>query len=248
MIRVTQSWDDGVTDDVRLIELLHKYKAKATFNLIPGSYTAERKTSHWHYQDTKEVFMLARPELPALYRDFEVASHSLTHPNLAKLPSDKLAHELLESRKQLEDLFQRPIRGFAYPYGSYNIVVKEAIRRQGYVYARTAIPGPEYATATNPTPVNVPSVYPPADPMEFGTTTHQLNPRFWQEFANTKAHGGVFHFWGHSYEFLTEKMWQAFEAKLARLSADPAVVWMTNLDLFTPAAEYNISIQPDSLV
>ena len=235
MIYVTQSWDDGVTDDVRLVELLHKYKAKATFNLIASSYTAHRKTTHWRYQDTKEVFALARPELPALYRDFEIASHTVTHPNLGKLPLDKVAWELAESRKQLEDLFQRPVRGFAYPYGAYNAVVKEEVRRQGYVYARTAIPGPEYATVANPTPENVPSVFPPTDPMEFGTTTHQLNPRFWQEFAYTKAHGGVFHFWGHSYEFLTEAMWNEFEEKLARLAADPEVCWMTNLDLFTPA-------------
>ena len=235
MIRVTQSWDDGVTDDVRLVELLHKYKAKATFNLIPASYGAQRTNTHWRYQNGPEVLMLARPELPALYRDFEVASHSLTHPHLTKLTPDELTHELAESRKQLEDLFQRPVRGFAYPYGDYNAAVKDALRQHGYVYARTAIPGPEYATAANPIPVNVPSVYPPADPMEFGTTTHQANPRFWQEFANTKANGGAFHFWGHSYEFTTEALWQEFEAKLARLTADPDVCWATNLDLFTTA-------------
>ena len=45
----------------------------------------------------------------------------------------------------------------------------------------------------------------------------------------------MFHFWGHSYEFTTETMWQEFEAKLARLAADPAVCWATNLDLFTTA-------------
>ena len=234
MIRVTQSWDDGVTDDVRLIELLRQYKAKATFNLVPGKYATHRATTHWRYQDTKEVFMLARPELPALYRDFEVASHTVTHPHLDQMSPDKLTWELRESRQQLEDWFQRPVRGFAYPFGAYNAAVKEELRRQDYVYARTAIPGPEYATAAQPTPVNVPSVFPPADPLEFGTTTHQLNPRFWQEFAHTKAQGGVFHFWGHSYEFLTETMWQEFEAKLARLAADPDVCWMTNLDLFAP--------------
>jgi len=237
MILVTQSWDDGVTDDVRLIELLRKHNAKATFNLISAGYEAERRNTHWRYQDGKEVFMLAHGELVDLYRGFEIASHTVTHPHLAQLPPEKVSWELAESRQQLEDLFQRPVRGFAYPYGSYNDAVKAELRRQGYVYARTAVPGPEYATPENPTPENVPSVFPPADPMEFGTTTHHLNPRFWGEFNYTKATGGVFHFWGHSYEFMNDTLWNEFEEKLARLSADPDVRWMTNLDLFTALPE-----------
>ena len=228
MVSVTQSWDDGVTDDVRLIELLHKYKAKATFNLVADSYKEQRQDTQWRYQNVKAVFVLALSELPALYQDFEVASHSLTHPHLDKLPADKLTRELAESRKRLEDLFQRPVRGFAYPYGSFNEAVKNELRRQGYAYGRTAIPGPEYGNLKGPDPAYT---FPPADPMEFGTTTHQLNPKFWDEFERSKAVGGMFHFWGHSYEFLSEAMWQDFEEKLARLRADPDVRWATNLEL-----------------
>ena len=241
MVHVTQSWDDGVTDDVRLTELLQKYKAKATFNLIGDGYKEHRHDTQWCYQNGKSVVMLARPELPALYQDFEVASHSLNHPHLDELPADQMAWELSESRQRLEDLFQRPIRGFAYPYGSYNDAVKAELRRQGYVYGRTAIPGPEYPDLTGPAPAYT---FPPADPMEFGTTTHQLNPKFWEEFARAKAVNGMFHFWGHSYEFLNDAMWDDFEEKLARLSADPAVQWATNIDLFTAQHISNISATP----
>jgi peptidoglycan/xylan/chitin deacetylase (PgdA/CDA1 family) len=227
MIRVTQSWDDGVTDDVRLIELLHKYKAKATFNLISGAHRAERYTSGWKYQDTKEVFMLARGELPALYRDFEVASHTVTHPHLETLPPEKVTWELEESRKQLEDIFQRPIRGFAYPFGTNNEAVRAEVRRQGYVYARAA--------------ERVPRVHPPDDPMAFGFSVWFSEARFWEEFERVKAAGGVFHFVGHSYEFTSEAMWAEFEAKLARLSADPEVHWATNLDLFTSDAPAKVN-------
>ena len=230
MVYVTQSWDDGVTDDVRLVELLHKHKAKATFNLIGDGYKAQRHDTQWRYQNGKSVVMLALSELPALYRDFEVASHSLNHPHLDELPADLLTWELTESRRRLEDLFQRPIRGFAYPYGSYNDAVKEEVRRHGYVYGRTAIPGPEYVDWPGPAPQYT---FPPADPMEFGTTTHQLSPKFWEEFERSKTLGGLFHFWGHSYEFLTDAMWHDFEEKLIRLNADPAVRWVTNLELFT---------------
>ena len=89
MIQVTQSWDDGVHDDVRLIELLRKYRAKATFNLISGAHRAERFSS-WKYQDTKPVYHLALAELVELYRGFEVASHTVTHPHLEQLPPEKV--------------------------------------------------------------------------------------------------------------------------------------------------------------
>ena len=220
MIRVTQSWDDGVHDDVRLIELLRKYRAKATFNLIAGAHRAER-FSNWRYQDTKQVYHLARHELPDLYRDFDVASHTVTHPHLEQIAPDKVAWELAESRKQLEDIFQRPITGLAYPFGSCNPVVKAEARRQGYRYARAGR--------------FVPVVFPPDDAMEFGITCWFSDEKFWQEFARVKQAGGVFHYVGHSYEFVSETMWTVFEEKLARLSADSEVQWVTNLELFTSA-------------
>ncbi|MEI8063159.1 MAG: polysaccharide deacetylase family protein [Verrucomicrobiota bacterium] len=220
MIRVTQSWDDGVHDDVRLIELLRKYQAKATFNLISSAHRAER-FSNWKYQDTKPVYHLALSELVELYRGFEVASHTVTHPHLEQLPPEKVAWELAESRKQLEDIFQRPIGGLAYPFGTCNAAVKEEARRQGYRYARAGR--------------FVPLVFPPADPMEFGITVWFSDEKFWAEFERVKQTGGVFHFVGHSYEFVNEAMWTEFEAKLARLSADSEVHWMTNLELFTTA-------------
>ena len=232
MIYVTQSWDDGVVDDVRLVELLRKHRVQATFNLVPGHYRAERYLSDWRYLGTKEVHILSRSELPELYRDFEIASHSTTHQHLEQITADKLAWELAESREQLENIFQRPVRGLAYPFGSFNAAVKEEARRQGFAYARTAIPGPEYDGGNHPHPVPA-YRFPQADPMEFATTTHQRNPKFWDEFARAKAQGNYFHFWGHSYEFLDAAMWAEFEAKLARLCADPDVRWVTNLDLFT---------------
>jgi len=218
MIRVTQSWDDGVVDDVRLIELLRKHGAKATFNLFPGAHRVQRHST-WRFKGTKDVYNLARNELVELYRGFEVASHSVTHPHLEKLSPDTVAWELAESRKQLEDIFQHPILGHAYPFGTFNSAVKDEVRRQGYRYARTGNAGPH--------------IFPPADPMEFGYTVWFSSEDFWKALAKVKQAGGVFHFIGHSYEFLTEEMWTEFETRLARLSADPEVRWVTNLELFT---------------
>ena len=47
MIKVACCWDDGVVNDIRLIEILRKYNAKATFNLNPGTHKGYRETSCW---------------------------------------------------------------------------------------------------------------------------------------------------------------------------------------------------------
>ena len=49
MLKVIQCWDDGVVNDIRLIELLRRYKAKATFNLNPGFHSALRDPARWVY-------------------------------------------------------------------------------------------------------------------------------------------------------------------------------------------------------
>ncbi len=50
MVHVACCWDDGVETDLRLIELLKKYHAKATFNLNPGLYYPDRRrTSGWQF-------------------------------------------------------------------------------------------------------------------------------------------------------------------------------------------------------
>jgi peptidoglycan-N-acetylglucosamine deacetylase len=220
MVTVTQSWDDGVVDDIRLIGILRKHGAKATFNLNPGLHDDHARGHGWEYKG-KEVLRLARDEMRDLYRGFEVANHTVTHPWPTRIPADKLEGELAEGRRLLEEFFQVPVRGLAYPFGDHNAAVHEAVRRTGHVYARTCTPAA--------------AVFPPADPMQFHPSLHFLSPQFWPEFERVKVAGGVFYFWGHSYELLDEPMWAAFDQTIARLSADPAVQWKTNLELFLPA-------------
>jgi len=225
MILVTQSWDDGVLDDIRLMDILRRHGAKATFNLNPGIYRDERGFG-WRFKD-HDVYRLSSGDVKTLFGDFEVASHSVTHPRLEQLPREQVRQELVDSRRILEDWFQRPIPGFAYPFGSFNDTVKEELRAAGYVYARTVS--------------NADHVFPPVDPMEFKVSTHVHGPAFWESFERAKAAGGVFYFWGHSYEIRNETMWSEFEAMIARLSADPDVRWVTNIELFQPSATPTLS-------
>jgi peptidoglycan/xylan/chitin deacetylase (PgdA/CDA1 family) len=215
-MKVLQSWDDGVVDDIRLTGLLRRYRARATFNLNPGLHRPGRSFS-WRYGD-KEVWRLGRDELVDVYTGFEIASHSLTHPNLPDLSPEALDWEIRESRRRLQDWFQQPVRGFCYPFGGFNPAVKDAIRAAGHGYARTV--------------AEVEPLFPPADPLELGVSCRFNDAAFWTRYQRARAADGVFLFWGHSYELVDEAMWADLEDKIARISADPAVEWASIETLF----------------
>lgn len=215
-MKVVQSWDDGVVDDLRLTELLRHYGATATFNLNPGLHQSQRSFS-WKYGD-KEIWRLRQSEMVAIYAGFEIANHSLTHPNLPDLSPMELERQVGESRRILQDWFQQPVSGFCYPFGSFNSAVKEVVRTAGHVYARTV----QYCD----------SVFPPVDPFEFGVSCWFADPAFWTLYERAKAGNGVFFFWGHSYELVNDAMWADLEHKIAGISADPAARWASLEGLF----------------
>lgn len=214
-MRLVQCWDDGVTTDVRLVALLRRHGARATFNLNAGLHAPERRFG-WRHRDT-EVWRLGRDELPQVYQGFGIANHTLTHPHLDRLPIDAARAEIIEGRTRLQALFGQPVRGFVYPFGTFDAEVAHAVRKAGHVYARTTRAAEAGVDA--------------ADPMAVAPSCHFLAPDFWQRFERARP-SGVFWFWGHSYELVDDAMWMAFEASLARLCAEPGVVWCDPTDLF----------------
>jgi peptidoglycan/xylan/chitin deacetylase (PgdA/CDA1 family) len=69
---LTFSYDDGVTQDIRLIELFNKYGMKATFNVMLGSSDGE-------------VFLSTeadKEKIKARYAGHEIAIHNEKHLNM----------------------------------------------------------------------------------------------------------------------------------------------------------------------
>jgi peptidoglycan/xylan/chitin deacetylase (PgdA/CDA1 family) len=65
----------------------------------------------------------------------EIGSHGSTHVRLAGAPAEQLASEVHASRLKLAALVGTEIRGFAYPYGSFDGAARRAVRDSGYHYA-----------------------------------------------------------------------------------------------------------------
>jgi peptidoglycan/xylan/chitin deacetylase (PgdA/CDA1 family) len=203
-MKIIQCWDDGVTDDIRLIEILRRHGARATFNLNFGRHERERKSGG-------RITKLALGELVEVYQDFQVANHTLTHPWLTRIAASEAVEEIRKGKDSLEQLFGREVPGFAYPFGDFNAEIMQLVSEVGHTYARTTVK-------------RSPS-FPPEDAMAFHPDCHFLAENFWSLFEEAKAADRVFYFWGHSYEMATEEDWSRFEEKIARLSNDLAVEW-----------------------
>ncbi len=60
--------------------------------------------------------------------------------------------------------------------------------------------------------------------MAFHPSCHFLAPDFWTRYEIAKE-GGLFYFWGHSYELVSETMWMALENTVQRIDGDPDSAW-----------------------
>ena len=217
-MKIMQCWDDGVNNDAPLADLLRKYRAKATFN-IPIHPSQPDRQARKIGKPKKPNGLLPFDEMKDVYKGFLVGGHSMTHPCLSKTTPDVLQRELVESKTFIRDFFGQERCGFAYPCGDYNDTVKQAVRDAGYLYARTTL--------------NVDGALPLSDPMELHPHCHFQSPDFWKKYEAVRELDDIFYFWGHSYEIINETMWQLFDARVERISADPDARWADVVDLFT---------------
>ena len=189
---ITFSYDDGVTQDIRLIELLNKYGLKCTFNLNSellsqkGMLIREgKRIAHYkiHTEDVKHI-----------YEGHEVAVHTLTHPNLTQCDDKEIIRQVETDRLNLSGLVGYEVVGMAYPCGGVNnddrvaSIIKE---NTGVKYSRTITSNNCFDLQEN--------LY------RFNPTVYHLNfeemMQSGREFIELKPEEPkVFYVWGHSYE------------------------------------------------
>lgn len=67
----------------------------------------------------------------------EIGSHTLSHPDLSKSPSNKAQEEISNSKKTLESLIGNDIISFCYPSGKFSEETVKSVKEAGYKYAVT---------------------------------------------------------------------------------------------------------------
>ncbi len=85
---------------------------------------------------------LTRRQVRALLRHgWELAAHTLTHPDLTTVGAAQLRHEVAGSRRWLRRTFGVPVDVFAYPAGRYDARAEAAARAAGFRGATTTDAG-----------------------------------------------------------------------------------------------------------
>ena len=74
-----------------------------------------REMVHWD-----EVTELAKA-------GWDIGAHTLTHPDLSRIPIAQAVREISESKRQIEQRVGHKVAAFAYPYGRRNPVVQDCV-------------------------------------------------------------------------------------------------------------------------
>lgn len=211
---VTLSYDDGITQDIRLIEMLDRYGLRATFNLNPGR---QRETDTF-IKSGIIVRHLNLRDLPQIYANHEVAGHTCSHAHLELLEEDAIRREIAQCRDELQQLFGRKVVGMAYPYGTYNDLVVRVEQEEGVRYARTGIQTEGFEISS--------------DLLRLQTTCRHANPKLFdlaRQFVESEPETPqLFYLWGHSYEFDESDNWELMEKFCQIISGREDIFYGTN--------------------
>lgn len=222
---VTFSYDDGVTQDIRLIELLNKYGLKCTFNL--NSELLGKSNILWREGLRIAHYKIAPADVKAVYDGHEVAVHTLTHPTLTQVQDeDEIVRQVEQDRENLSALVGYDVVGMAYPGGGVNHDdrVADILRR------RTAV---QYSRTTD----LVDSFDPQTDLLQFCPTAYHLDfdklmeqgKRFIEMKPDTPQ---IFYVWGHAFEMdYAPDNWVKLEAFFKLISGHDDVFYGTNREV-----------------
>lgn len=210
---LTTSYDDGVKQDKRLIDIFNKHGIKGTFHLNSGYISSgENSNDDWRLSIKKVV---------EVYKGHEVAAHTSTHPAIDRCPITQVVNEIIEDRKALESIFKYTIRGLSYPFGSYSDDIKKMLPFTGIDYSRIV---------GNSENFNMPT-----DLYEWKATCHhnhkllELTDEFISQNRSEKLY--LFYVWGHSYEFDRDNNWNLIEEFAEKIGNRNDIWYATNIEI-----------------
>jgi peptidoglycan/xylan/chitin deacetylase (PgdA/CDA1 family) len=220
---LTFSYDDGVTQDKRLIEIFDKYNLKATFNIntlllgkqnsitVDGKIVTHNKNS---INEFKEI-----------YKNHEIAVHTLEHPNLTTLEDNEIIKQVEEDRQNLIKLVNYEVVGMAYPCGGVNNndhVAQVIKNNTGVKYSRTITSNYSFDLQENLYRFN-PTVYHCETEKMFELA---------EEFIKIKTNKPkIFYIWGHSYELDINERWKTIEEFCKLISNRDDIYYGTNKEV-----------------
>lgn len=221
---VTFSYDDAVTQDIHLINLLDRYGLKCTFNL--NSELLGKEGMLIRENQRIAHYKIIPERVREIYEGHEVAVHTLTHPSLSTLHDEEIVRQTEQDRKNLEALVGYEVVGMAYPNGSH--VVDERVERvieaeTGVRYARGTVCSHDFSI-----PENLYHLKPTVYHLDFDRMM-ELGRKFLEYDGDEPA---LFYIWGHAYEMdYYSDYWSRLEEFFRLISGHDDVYYGTNTEV-----------------
>ena len=218
---ITFSFDDGVRQDKKCVEILDRYGLKATFNLNTARFGLK-----FPYTMPTDVRIIERTlinpeEVAPLYNGHELGVHTLTHANLMELPDSCIVWQVEEDRKNLERFGGYPVKVMAYPCGCVNDHVVDVLKNQTKIkMARTVVSTYNFDMQK--------------DLLRFNPTIHikeyDKMVELAKEFLSMQTEiPKLFYIWGHTYEFdMDDINYEKFEEFCRLISGKDDIFYGTN--------------------
>ena len=217
---LTLSYDDGVEQDIRLIEIMNRHGLKGTFNLNSGQFAPEGTTypaGHIHRRMTEKAVL-------ELYggSGHEVAIHALYHGDLPNIPAAHAIWQVMRDKEKLENLFHCIVRGMAYPYGTVTPELAKTLGDCGVAYSRTVESTHRFDL--------------PHNWLQLPATCHHNDPKLMElarQFAEAQNYRAtLFYLWGHSYEFEANDNWHVIEEFAEYMGGREDIWYATNIEIY----------------
>ena len=209
----------------KIKEVLAKYDKSFDFNIAEALQEVEGSNNP---EQALKYIKIFPEEVKDLYKNHEVAVHTLTHPNLTELSKEEVIYQVEQDRLNLCKLVGYNVDMMAYPCGgtNNNDEVAQIIKENtGVKFSRTITSTYNFDLQDNLLRFN-PSVY-----------IYQTDKMFElaEEFVNLKTDTPkLFYIWGHSYEFddKTRCTWETFEKFLQIIANKNDIYYGTNSEVF----------------
>ncbi len=223
---LTFSFDDGMREDVWLVNLFKQYGMKGTFNLNSSIF----KRTEDPKPDANGRCRLSKTQVVELFKDsgMEVAVHGVNHLSLAEMPTTTMIQDVLNDRITLENAFGGVINGMAYANGSVSDEVVQVLKVCGVKYARTVVSTLKFDI--------------PSDWLQMPATCHYRNAKlmeltdaFLEEYPDVhyiKKLPRLFYVWGHSYELPHNDGYEVMTKFAERVGGRDDVWYATNIEVY----------------
>lgn len=213
---LTFSYDDGIEQDRKLVEIFNKYGMKATFNLNTGIQTPE---SNFEIEGVY-INRMKQEGLEELYRGHEIATHGLTHAAPTGMTKEQLDKEFLTDMSNIERIYGTYPVGMAYAYGCVDDEVVKYLKSIGIKYGRTVEASHSFEI--------------PKEPLKLKATCHHDDDMLFElaeKFLKAEQEENeqmLFYVWGHSYEFDVNNNWDRIEEFCKMMSGKADIFYGTN--------------------